>query len=96
MPGPFTLTSAVLIPCSMAFLTASRVASCAAKGVLLRDPLNPKRPALDCAITLPDPSVTVTIVLLNVDWMCTTPVGTFFFSFLPFVLALAAFAMLRP
>ena len=40
-PGPFTLTSAVLIPCSMACLRASWAANWAAKGVLFREPLNP-------------------------------------------------------
>src|SRR5207248_5795804 len=48
----------------------------AANGVLLRDPLNPALPALDHDTTLPIRSVSVTIVLLNVAWMCAIPVRT--------------------
>jgi hypothetical protein len=64
---------------------AARSAVCdAAKGVLFREPLKPTRPALPQLMTLPVVSVIVTIVLLNVDWMCACPVGTFFRSrFLP-------------
>ena len=60
---------------------AARSAACAAAyGVLLREPLKPTRPALPQLTTLPVGSVIVTIVLLNVDWMCACPTGTFFRS----------------
>ena len=49
--------------------------------MLLRDPLNPREPALDHATVLPFTSVMVTTVLLNVDWMCAIPVATFFLVF---------------
>src|SRR5512143_757798 len=68
-PGPLTKTSTLFIPASTAFLAASSAATCAAKGVLFREPLNPSTPALDQATVLPMLSVMVTIVLLNVDWM---------------------------
>ena len=48
---------------------ASSAASCAANGVLLREPLKPREPALDQATVFPFTSVIVTTVLLNVDWM---------------------------
>ena len=57
------------MPWSIAFLAASWAASCAAKGVLLREPLNPTTPAEDQEITLPDTSVMVTTVLLKVAEM---------------------------
>src|SRR5262245_31172783 len=76
-PGPFTNTATERMPCSMARRAASSAASCAAKGVLLREPLNPREPADDQAIVAPLMSVMVTIVLLNVDWMCAMPVETF-------------------
>ena len=70
------------MPCSIAFLAASSAASCAANGVDLREPLKPRTPADDHATTLPATSVIVTIVLLNVDWMCAMPVWTFFLDLL--------------
>ena len=48
--------------------------------MLLREPLKPTSPALPQLMTFPVVSVMVTIVLLNVDWMCACPTGTFFFS----------------
>jgi hypothetical protein len=51
------------------FRAASSAARCAAKAVDFREPLNPTVPALPQAITLPLGSVSVTIVLLNVDCM---------------------------
>src|SRR5438876_9290912 len=65
--GPFTYTSTCFTPCSIALRAAASAASPAAKGVPLRDPLNPVAPALDQASTFPWGSVIVTIVLLNVD-----------------------------
>src|SRR5690606_8757866 len=76
-PGPLTKTATERTPWSIAFRPASSAASCAAKGVLLRDPLKPRAPALAHEIALPVTSVMVTIVLLKVDCMCAIPVGMF-------------------
>src|SRR5512135_1112178 len=81
-PGPFTHTSTVLIPCSMAFLAAFSEAIWAANGVLFLEPLKPWLPELDQQTTFPFPSVMVTMVLLKEASMCATPTGMFFFSFL--------------
>ena len=80
-PGPLTNTATERIPCSMARRAASSAASWAAKGVLLRDPLKPRDPADDHATVAPLMSVMVTMVLLNVDWMCAMPVETFLRTF---------------
>ena len=45
-PGPFTKTSTLRMPCSMARRAAFSAAICAANGVDLREPLNPTWPAL--------------------------------------------------
>src|SRR6476646_1541423 len=66
-PGPFTNTATERIPCSIALRAASSAASCAANGVLLREPLKPREPALDHATALPLTSVIVTTVLLKDD-----------------------------
>src|SRR5688572_2823056 len=80
------------IPCSIAFFAASSAASWAANGVDLREPLKPRTPADDQETTLPETSVMVTTVLLNVDWMWAIPLWTFFltFFFLTFLPAAAA------
>src|SRR5918994_4658663 len=52
-PGPLTNTSTFWSPCSMPFLAAESAVTCAAKGVDLREPLNPAEPALSHAITFP-------------------------------------------
>ena len=80
-PGPFTLTSRVRIPASRARFAAVSAACWAANGVPFREPLKPRDPALDQQTTLPSRSAMVTVVLLNVAWMCATPDGTIFFSF---------------
>src|SRR5690606_4212963 len=59
---------------------ASSAASCAANGVLLREPLKPRAPALAQESALPLTSVIVTIVLLKVDLMCAMPAYTFFLT----------------
>ena len=46
--------------------------------------LEARAPADDQEITLPDTSVIVTMVLLNVDWMWTMPLWMFFLPFLAF------------
>src|SRR5690242_17192758 len=73
-PGPLTRTSTDRNPLSEALLAAVKAACCAAKGVPLREPRKPREPALDHETVLPSWSAMVTIVLLNVAWMCTTPV----------------------
>src|SRR5262249_10264035 len=80
-PGPLTKIATVFMPWSAALRAASSAAICAANGVLLREPLKPRVPALDHATTLPAMSVMVTIVLLNVDWTCTMPVAMFLLTF---------------
>src|SRR5579884_4115365 len=80
-PGPLTRTSTVRRPISRATPPARSAAWPAANGVPLREPRNPRAPALDQAITLPSGSVIVTRVLLNVAWMYTTPTGTWRRSF---------------
>src|SRR5258707_607900 len=106
-PGPFTKTSTFRTPCSWARRLAASAASWAAKGVDLRDPLNPTFPAEAQERALPAPSAMVTMVLLNVDLMCACPWTMFFFSlrlgFLAFgirrllpLLPLHAHGLLRP
>ena len=68
-PGPFITTSTCFMPCSIAFFPASSAASCAAKGVDFREPLNPLLPDDDQEIVLPVVSVIVIMVLLNVELM---------------------------
>src|SRR5947209_9970684 len=80
-PGPLTITLTFLRPCSIALAAASPAATCAANGVDLREPLKPRAPAEDHDSTFPLTSVMVMMVLLNVLWMKTMPVCTFFFDF---------------
>src|SRR5204862_1005736 len=72
-----TSTSTLRTPCSMARRAHCSAANWAAKGVDLRDPLNPTLPALAQASTLPSVSVIETIVLLNELLMWATPTVTF-------------------
>ena len=65
-PGPFTNTSTLRTPCSIARLAACSAASCAANGVDLREPLKPTFPLDAQLIVFPCGSVMLTIVLLNV------------------------------
>src|SRR5437762_464367 len=81
-PGPLTRTSHCCIPASCAFFAASHAACCAANGVPLREPRNPRAPEDDCAIKFPSRSVIEIIVLLNDAAMYAIPLGIFFFSFL--------------
>src|SRR5438309_5919208 len=80
-PGPFTNTSTLRIPCSIARRAAASAASCAANGVDLRDPLKPTCPAEAQEMTAPVGSVIDTIVLLKVLLMCACPCATFLRSF---------------
>lgn len=81
-PGPLTLTSRFLTPQSIAILLAFSAATCAAKGVLLRDPLKPAPPEVAQDNALPWRSVIVTIVLLKEACICAIPSETFFFYLL--------------
>jgi len=65
----------------LGFAAAFSAATCAANGVLLREPLKLLAPALDQATTLPWTSVTVTMCLLKVDWTVAMPAATFFLTF---------------
>src|SRR6202022_1628183 len=76
-PGPFTITSTLRTPCSMARRAAVSAASCAANGVDFREPLKPTLPDDAHAIVLPCWSAMVTIVLLNDDLMCAMPYAMF-------------------
>src|SRR5436190_22899988 len=71
-PGPFTTTSTFRTPCSMARRAAVSAASCAAKGVDLREPLKPTLPDDAHDSVFPCWSVIVMIVLLNDDLMWAT------------------------
>ena len=72
-PGPFTRTSTLRTPCSIARRATVSAASWAANGVLLRDPLKPTLPDDAQARAFPCWSVIVMIVLLNEDLMWATP-----------------------
>ena len=65
-PGPLTLTSTCLIPCSRAAFAQASPATWAANGVAFLAPLYPNAPAELQAMAFPCSSVMVTIVLLNV------------------------------
>ncbi len=68
-PGPLTNTSTDFSPCSIAAFVAASAAICAANGVAFLEPLNPSPPADAHEIAFPCTSVSVTIVLLKVDWI---------------------------
>src|SRR5687768_355615 len=85
LPGPFTRISAERRPESLAAAAAAEAACCAAKGVPLREPLNPSVPALDQLTTFPSRSVMVTWVLLKEAYTWMIPWATCFFSFLLFL-----------
>src|SRR5437899_11307781 len=72
-PGPFTTTSTLRTPCSIARRAHCSAAICAANGVDLREPLKPTLPADAHARTLPSWSVIDTIVLLNELLICAMP-----------------------
>src|SRR6478735_7217218 len=64
-PGPRTRTSTDLTPYSWAAVPAFSAATCAANGVLLREPRKPQPPLVAHDRVLPWRSVIVTMVLLN-------------------------------
>src|SRR5262249_14885657 len=85
-PGPFTQTSTRLRPMLMASRAVASAATCAANGVLLREPLKPAFPALAQLITFPSVSVIVMMVLLKLACTWATPlVPTLRSRFLPFL-----------
>src|SRR5271170_5669804 len=71
-PGPPTRTSTFLTPCSCTATPAFSAATCAANGVLLREPRKPQPPDVAQLSTLPCRSVIVMIVLLNEACTCAT------------------------
>src|SRR5690242_593485 len=81
-PGPFTCTSRVSTPYSFALFPAFSAATCAAKGVPLREPLNPQLPALDQDKVLPCISVIVITVLLKEATIFALPCNTLRLAFL--------------
>src|SRR5712691_12946839 len=74
-PGPRTNTSTTLRPRSSAFRAALSAATCAAYGVLLREPFQPAAPADDQAMTFPAGSAIETMVLLKEAFTCAVPRG---------------------
>src|SRR5437870_13319740 len=74
-PGPFTQTSTRFMPRLSASRALASAATCAANGVLLREPLKPTLPALAQVTTEPSMSVMVTIVLLKLACTWATPLA---------------------
>ena len=64
-PGPLISTSRFFIPNSFTTSPAFSAATCAANGVLFREPRKPQPPAVAQESALPWRSVIVIIVLLN-------------------------------
>src|SRR5438105_6872823 len=62
-PGPPTRTSTFFTPCSCAATPAFSAATCAANGVLLREPRKPQPPEVAHESVFPCRSVMVMIVL---------------------------------
>src|SRR6202007_2441892 len=81
-PGPLMRTSRFFTPCSCAARPADSAATCAAKGVDLREPLKPAAPEVAHERAFPWRSVMVTMVLLKEAWMWAIPSETTFFAFL--------------
>src|SRR6185437_8118896 len=88
-PGPPTRTSTFFTPCSCAATPAFSAATCAANGVLLRDPRKPQPPDVAQDSVLPWRSVIVMIVLLNEACTCAIASSTFLRAFFGFLAALA-------
>jgi hypothetical protein len=83
-PGPATRTSTFRKPCSCAALPAFSAATCAAKGVDLREPRNPQPPEVAQESVFPWRSVIVMIVLLKDACTCAMPSRTFLRTFFGF------------
>src|SRR5438876_11529427 len=95
-PGPLMRTSRFFTPCSCAARPAASAATCAAKGVDLREPLKPAAPEVAHESALPWRSVIVMIVLLKEACTCAIPSETTFFAFLRTRAAAGALAMNLP
>src|SRR6202166_1286863 len=80
-PGPPTRTSTFLTPCSCAAVPAFSAATCAANGVLLREPRKPQPPEVAQDRVLPCRSVIVMMVLLKLACTCAIPSSTFLRTF---------------
>src|SRR5678809_699063 len=93
-PGPPTRTSTFFTPCSCAAVPAFSAATCAANGVLLREPRKPQPPEVAQDSVLPWRSVIVMIVLLNDACTCATASVTTRLTFLRVLPAAAAPAFL--
>src|ERR1700704_136427 len=91
-PGPPTRTSTFFTPCSWAATPAFSAATCAANGVLLREPRKPQPPAVAQESVLPWRSVMVMIVLLKDACTCAIASSTFLRAFLGFLGAAGAAA----
>src|SRR5688572_7719374 len=89
-PGPPTRTSTFFTPCSWAALPAFSAATCAANGVLLREPRKPQPPDVAHDSVLPWRSVIVMIVLLKDACTCAIASSTFLRAFLGFLAPPAA------
>src|ERR1700740_683376 len=83
-PGPPTRTSTFFTPCSCALFPAFSAATCAANGVLLREPRNPHPPEVAQDSVLPCRSVIVMMVLLKDACTCAIASSTFLRAFLGF------------
>src|SRR6201986_624233 len=81
-PGPPTRTSTFFTPCSCAALPAFSAATCAANGVLLREPRKSQPPEVAQESVFPWRSVIVIIVLLKEAWTCAIASSTFLRAFL--------------
>src|ERR1700748_3311672 len=84
-PGPPTRTSTFFTPCSWAATPAFSAATCAANGVLLREPRKPQPPEVAQESVLPWRSVIVMIVLLKEAWTCAIASSTFLRAFFGFL-----------
>src|SRR5690242_13471660 len=92
-PGPLIRTSRFFTPCSCAARPADSAATCAAKGVDLREPLKPAAPEVAHERAFPCRSVMVMIVLLKEACTWAMPSETTFFTFLRTRAAAGAFAI---
>src|SRR5215470_4673215 len=91
-PGPPTRTSTFFTPCSCAALPAFSAATCAAKGVDLREPRKPQPPEVAQESVFPWRSVMVMMVLLKEACTWAMPSRTFLRAFFGFFAPPAAAA----
>src|SRR5437762_1612028 len=91
-PGPPTRTSTFFTPCSCAATPAFSAATCAANGVLLREPRKPQPPEVAHESVFPCRSVMVMMVLLKDACTCAIASSTFLRAFFGFLAAAAGAA----